>query len=94
MRSFPLTTRAKRSGERKSKRLPPLVDKELVKDDIINLVVQVNGKLRGEIKVSVSATKDEIEKLALADENVKRFVEDKPVRKVIVVPKRLVNIVV
>jgi len=50
--------------------------------------------LRGNIMVSATASKDEIEKLAFADENVIRFIDGKDIRKVIVVPKRLVNIVV
>jgi leucyl-tRNA synthetase len=56
--------------------------------------VQVNGKLRGRIAVSVDADKDTVRDLALADENVQRFVDGKEIRKVIVVPGRLVNIVV
>ena len=61
---------------------------------MIELVVQVNGKLRGRVSVPADAGNDAIEELALADENVQRFVQDKPVRKVIVVPGRLVNVVV
>jgi len=72
----------------------PVIDESALEQDSIKMMLQVNGKLRGEIQVSVSATKDEIEKLAFADENVMRFVEGKSVKKVIVVPKRLVNIVV
>jgi len=56
--------------------------------------VQVNGKMRGKISVAADATKDEIEKTALADENVQRFIEGKNVMKVIVVQGRLVNVVV
>ena len=56
--------------------------------------MQVNGKLRGRISVAADATKDEIAEFALADENVRRFVADQDVRKTIVVPGRLVNIVV
>ncbi len=60
----------------------------------LSIVVQVNGKLRGSIEVAVDASKESIEELALAHENVQRFTEDKTIRKVIVVPKKLVNIVV
>ena len=56
--------------------------------------MQVNGKLRGRIEVAVDAARDTIEASALADENVQRFIGDKEVRKVIVVPGRLVNVVV
>jgi leucyl-tRNA synthetase len=65
-----------------------------LEQDSLGLVLQVNGKLRSKITVSVTATKDEIETMALNDEHVKRFIEDKPVKKVIVVPGKLVNIVV
>ena len=58
------------------------------------MVVQVNGKLRGRLEVSVTATKEEMEKLSMEIENVKTFIEGKEIVKVIVVPKKLVNIVV
>jgi leucyl-tRNA synthetase len=60
----------------------------------IELVVQVNGKLRAKIKVAASADKESIEKSALSEENVQKFISDKTVRKVIIVPAKLVNIVV
>jgi leucyl-tRNA synthetase len=72
----------------------PAVDEEALELDTIELVVQVNGKLRGRVAVPANAGKDEIEAVALGDANVQRFVEGKEIRKVIVVPGRLVNIVV
>ena len=72
----------------------PAFDESALEQDSIKMMLQVNGKLRGEISVPNSASKDEIEKMALADENVKRFTDDKTIKKIIVVPKRLVNIVV
>ena len=54
----------------------------------------MNGKLRSRIEVPANASKDEIEATAVADENVKKFTDDKQVVKVIVVPGKLVNIVV
>ncbi len=60
----------------------------------LSIVIQVNGKLRGSIEVAVDASRESIEQLALAHENVQRFTEDKEIRKVIIVPKKLVNIVV
>jgi leucyl-tRNA synthetase len=65
----------------------------LVRDEV-ELVVQVQGKLRGRITVARDLPEDEIRAAALAEENVARFVADRAVRKVIVVPGRLVNIVV
>ena len=72
----------------------PDVDKSALEVDRIEMVVQVNGKLRGRLSVDVDAPKKIIEELALGDENVQRFIDGKTIRKVIVVPGRLVNIVV
>ncbi|MDN5865292.1 MAG: leucine--tRNA ligase [Gammaproteobacteria bacterium] len=71
----------------------PEVDEAALVRDSIALVVQVNGKLRGHIAVGAEASREEIEAAALADENVRRHIGGKAVRRVIVVPKRLVNIV-
>ena len=57
------------------------------------IVVQVNGKVRAKLDVAVGLSKDALEELALNDENVQRFTEDSTIRKVIVVPNKLVNIV-
>ncbi len=72
----------------------PAVDESALELDLIEMVVQVNGKLRARLIVSVDASKEAIEAKALADENVQRYIEGKEVRKVIVVPGRLVSIVV
>ena len=64
----------------------------LVRDAVV-LAVQVNGKLRATIEVAVSASKENIEALALAEPNVQKFMEGMSVRKVIVVPGKIVNIV-
>jgi leucyl-tRNA synthetase len=72
---------------------PSVEESALVRDEL-TLVVQVNGKLRAKIDVSASASKEEIEALAAADANVQRFLEGKEIRKMIVVPGKLVNIVV
>lgn len=71
----------------------PSVDKEALTRSSIEMVVQVNGKLRGKIEVAVDADKDSVEATALGNENVQKFLEGKTVRKVIVVPSKLVNIV-
>ena len=70
----------------------PLAD--ALRQDELELVVQVNGKLRSRVTVAAGAANDVIQAAALADELVQKFVGDKPVRKVIVVPGKLVNIVV
>jgi len=72
----------------------PDVDESALELDLIEIVVQVNGKLRGRISVAADAARDIVEAAALADENVQRFIADKDIRKIIVVPGRLVNIVV
>jgi leucyl-tRNA synthetase len=72
----------------------PAVDESALELDLIEMVVQVNGKLRARLSVPVDASKEAIEAEALADENVQRYIEGKEVRKVIVVPGRLVSIVV
>jgi leucyl-tRNA synthetase len=72
----------------------PSVDKAALERDLLEIVVQVNGKLRGRVSVAPDADNDSIAKLALDDENVRRFVADRTIRKTIVVPGRLVNIVV
>ncbi len=71
----------------------PEVDESALERDTIELVVQVNGKLRSRIQVAADAANDAIEAQALADEHVQRFTEGKSVKKVIVVPGRLVNVV-
>ncbi len=72
----------------------PSHDEAALVQDEIEMMVQVNGKLRSKIKVSVDADKDTVEALALADEKIISNIEGKTVRKVIVVPGRLVNLVV
>ncbi len=72
----------------------PDAEKELLQDDEIVLVVQVNGKLRSRITVPASISKDGTENAALADERIVEFIGAKQIRKVIVVPGRLVNVVI
>ena len=72
----------------------PVVDEEAAKEDEIDLIVQVNGKLRDKISVPAGISKEEAEKVALASETVQKFLEGKTPRKVIVVQGKLVNIVV
>jgi len=69
-------------------------DESALVQDTIEIVVQVNGKLRARISVAADADRDSIAAIALEDENVQQFVGDKDVRKIIVVPGRLVNVVV
>ena len=70
----------------------PEVDRTALERETVEIVVQVNGKVRSRITVPVGLESGDVEKAALADERVKRFLEGLTVRKVIVVPNRLVNI--
>ena len=72
----------------------PVVDEGARAKDMLEIVVQVNGKLRSRISVAADADSDLIGQLALDDENVQRFVGDKEVRRLIVVPGKLVNVVI
>ena len=71
----------------------PSVDEQALVRSTITLVLQVNGKVRGKIEVAADISKQGIEQIALADENVQRFIEGNTIRKIIVVPGRLINIV-
>ena len=72
----------------------PTVDSSALVRDEIEMVVQVNGKLRSRMTVPLGLDDDAIRALALADPVVVRFVADSLVRKVIVVPSKLVNVVI
>ena len=72
----------------------PRADARALVRDVIDMGVQVNGKLRGRVNVPANASQEEVQTIALADENVVRHMDGKPIRKVIVVPGKLVNIVI
>ncbi len=72
----------------------PTWNEEALVAEKTTLVIQVNAKVRGKISVAVDADKDSIERDAVEEQNVKRYLEGKQIRKMIVVPGRLVNIVV
>jgi leucyl-tRNA synthetase len=72
----------------------PEVDQHALEQDTMEIVVQVNGKLRGHVNIAVSADEAVAREAALADAQVKKFVGDKPLRRVIFVPGKLLNLVV
>jgi leucyl-tRNA synthetase len=72
----------------------PSWDPALCEDETITIVVQINGKKRDELQVPRDTDREELERLALAAENAQRFIDGQEVKRVIVVPGRLVNIVV
>ena len=71
----------------------PQIERDLLVQDTVTLVVQVNGKKRGEVTVGSNAQDPEIQAAVLALDAVKLALDGKPVRKVIIVPKRIVNVV-
>ena len=71
----------------------PAFDEELAAEDLITLVVQVNGKVRDRLEIPAGTSKEETEQTALAAPKVQSFLAGRKIRKVIVVPERLVNIV-
>lgn len=72
----------------------PVADAGLVADDIVTIAVQVNGKLRDTVEVPVDTPKDDVEAAALASDAIQRFTDGQNIRKIIVVPNKVVNIVV
>ncbi|RKW01671.1 MAG: leucine--tRNA ligase, partial [Candidatus Saccharimonas sp.] len=72
----------------------PKWNEELLKTDEIQIIVQVNGKLRGKIKVSANSEKDKILAAAKAEDNVSKFLQDKEILKEIFIPNKLINFVV
>jgi leucyl-tRNA synthetase len=72
----------------------PVVDEEALRRDTLEYVIQVNGKVRGKILVPAAADRQAVERAALENENVRRFLGEAQVRKVILVPNKLVNLVV
>jgi len=72
----------------------PEYDEDSLVDNMIEIAISVNGKVRDKMIVDLNTSKDELQSQALASEKVKSFIEGKEIRKIIVVPKKLVNIVV
>lgn len=72
----------------------PTYDEAKLVSDTVEIIVQVNGKLRDKVEVANGTSKDDLEKLATSDEKVKKFIEGKNIVKVIVIPNKIVNIVV
>jgi leucyl-tRNA synthetase len=71
----------------------PEADSELLTEDTVTIAVQVNGKRRGELTIARDAVKEDIEAAALALDPVARAIEGREIRKIVVVPLRIVNVV-
>jgi leucyl-tRNA synthetase len=74
-------------------RFPEFIE-EMAKADEIEIAVQINGKLRSRVLAAPETSNEDLENLAFADEKVREYTDGKEITKVVVVPKRLVNIVV
>jgi leucyl-tRNA synthetase len=72
----------------------PKFDAEAAKEDLLTIVLQVNGKVRSRLQVAEDISDEALVQLALADDNIGKFIEGKTPKKTIVVKKKLVNIVV
>ena len=72
----------------------PAFNEEFLKEDTIKYTISFNGKARFTLEFAADATNAEIEATVLANENSKRYIEDKPIKKVIIVPKKIVNVVI
>lgn len=72
----------------------PTYQEQDLLEDSVEIILQVNGKLRNKVKVPLNTSKNELEKIALADKKLKKFINDKKVVKVIAIPNKIVNIVV
>jgi leucyl-tRNA synthetase len=72
----------------------PVYDECLLVEDEVEIVIQINGKVRDRVKMPIMATEEELKAVALSNPKVQDRIAGKPVRNVIVVPKKLVNIVV
>ena len=72
----------------------PKYDEEKTKDEVIEMPIQVNGKVRGTIKVNIDDTQDIVREKALKDENIKRYIEEKNIVKEIFILGKIYNIVV
>ena len=72
----------------------PQYNTDALKKDTIKIIAQVNGKLRGRFDVPTEITEEEIREVVLADQKIQEFVQNKPIKKFIYVPQKLVNLVV
>jgi leucyl-tRNA synthetase len=71
----------------------PVWDESALKQDEVTIVLQINGKIRSKIQIPSDSTEDQVKQIALEDEKIKKLIEGKEIKRVIVVPQKLVNIV-
>ncbi len=81
-------------NETVSKQGWPVYDSEIIKENTITYVIQVNGKVRSKIELPIDTTEDKLREVVLSDRKIQSWIIEKPVKKFIVVPNKLVNIVI
>jgi leucyl-tRNA synthetase len=72
----------------------PAHDKSAIAEDVLTIPIQINGRLRSRIEVSAAITEEALKSAVLSDPGIQNWLQSKPVKKVIIVPKKLVNIVI
>ena len=72
----------------------PSYDEEIAKEEEIELVVQVNGKVRARIAVGIDEEEESLKEIVLSHQKIKEWIQEKPVRKFVVIPNKLVNVVI
>ena len=72
----------------------PQYDPEKIKEDKAHIAIQINGKVRSQIEVDVDTSEGNIKEMALEDEKIKKWIEGKTPKKIIVVPNKVINIVI
>ena len=72
----------------------PKYEEKFLEEEVITMVIQINGKLRSKVEVRADINKDKLKELVLADEKIKPWIKGQPIKNFIIVPKKLVNIVI
>ena len=72
----------------------PIASKDLLMDDKVNFVIQINGKKRGLLKMPIDTNENEIEKNVIQNSNIKKYLEDKPIKKRIYIKNKIINLIV
>jgi leucyl-tRNA synthetase len=72
----------------------PGYDSGLIVDQVVTVVIQVNGKVRSKIECPADTTEEQLKSLALADEKVQSWIQGKPIRNCVIVPRKLINLVI
>jgi len=93
LRDEQLTRVTQTAGDITDQKWPDYDERFLVEDEV-EIVIQVNGKVRDRMKMSIPATEEETKAAALANPKIQKFIAGKTIRKIVVIPRKLVNIVI